>query len=1164
MQDPTSPFLSNDPLWFKDAIIYEVPVRAFADSDKDGIGDFRGLTEKLDYIQDLGVTAVWVLPFFPSPLRDDGYDISDYYSVNPIYGNLDDFREFLEAAHDRGIRVIIELIVNHTSDQHPWFQRARRAEPGTSARDFYVWSDTALKYPDVRIIFKDFETSNWTWDSVANAYYWHRFYAHQPDLNYDNLEVQKAIFDVMDFWLELGVDGLRLDAVPYLYERDGTNCENLAETHNILKKLRAHIDEHFPNRMLLAEANQWPEDAVAYYDKGDECHMNFHFPLMPRLFMSLQMEDSFPIIDILQQTPPIPDNCQWALFLRNHDELTLEMVSDEDRDYMYRVYAQDPQARINLGIRRRLAPLLGNDRRRIELLNALLMSLPGTPVLYYGDEVGMGDNFYLGDRHGVRTPMQWSADRNAGFSAANPQKLYAPVIVDPEYNYETINVEAQRSNPNSLWWWMKRLIATRSRFQAFGRGTFEFLHPENRKVLAFTRTYQGEHILVVVNLSRFVQTVELSLTGFAGMVPLEIFGQARFPEITDQNYFLSLSPYGFYWFTLEPVQAEVTLATPWLAPTVKVSGHWKNVFTKPESTIALAAILPDYLHTCPWFVGHARGIQVVTVVEVIECAILDPSLPAAPCHLLVMVTVDYVEGLPETYLLSLSYLNLEAGGEPPAQTVVQLRGRGVNGALLEALGQTDFLQIPLQAIAQKSRFKGLFGQVVAIQTSAFEELCGGLMTREQAAREQAAREQAARDQTPELASSLPARLLGGDHSNATVVYGDRLILKLFRRVEEGLNPDLELGLYLTRQAEKQSQSSPSQTYADARFSPIAGSLEYRRRGKETIVLGQLQRFVPDIRDAWSLSLDNLRDCFDRVLAMDVELSDIATAPTPAIAAQAEIPALAQEIMGTYLSTMALLGQRTAELHRTLTLEPENPAFAPESFSSFDQRSVYQSMRNAAGQCLIRLKKQLPTLPHELQPTAQTLLNHREVLMSRFKALLDLKMTSLRIRCHGDYHLRQVLYTGKDFILIDFEGDPLRPLSERRMKRSPLRDVAEMLQSIYCASQEALHKEVETGLIRPESLPLMEQWTQFFYTWTSAAFLKAYLSTATETPAETAFAAFLPKDAKELQVLLEAYLLEESISALGDALGSAPEQAGLLMRRSLQLLDAAKIAAYGPA
>ncbi|MFS8879362.1 maltose alpha-D-glucosyltransferase, partial [Synechococcus sp. H55.11] len=498
----TPTLLADDPLWYKDAVIYELHVRAFCDSNGDGIGDFPGLTSKLDYLQDLGVTAIWLLPFYPSPLRDDGYDIADYTNIHPNYGTLADFKVFIREAHRRGLRVITELVCNHTSDQHPWFQRARRAKPGTSARNFYVWSDTPDRYKDARIIFKDFETSNWTWDPVAQAYYWHRFYSHQPDLNFENPAVQRAVFKAMEFWLDLGVDGMRLDAIPYLYEAEGTNCENLPETHAFLKRLRKHMDEKYQGRMFLAEANQWPEDAVAYFGDGDECHMAFHFPVMPRLFMSVHLENRYPIIDIMRQTPPIPDNCQWAIFLRNHDELTLEMVTDEERDYMYRVYARDPQARINLGIRRRLAPLLGNHRRKIELMNGLLFSLPGTPVIYYGDEIGMGDNIYLGDRNGVRTPMQWSGDRNAGFSRANPQQLYLPVITDPEYHYETVNVETQSANQHSLLWWTKRLIALRKRYAAFGRGTLEFLYPENRKVLCFLRKTEDQILLAVFNLSR--------------------------------------------------------------------------------------------------------------------------------------------------------------------------------------------------------------------------------------------------------------------------------------------------------------------------------------------------------------------------------------------------------------------------------------------------------------------------------------------------------------------------------------------------------------------------------------------------------------------------------------------------------------------------------------
>ena len=502
---------SSDPLWYKDAIIYELHVRAFRDSNGDGMGDFRGLAEKLDYLQDLGVDTIWLLPFSPSPWKDDGYDIADYNDVHPAYGTVRDFQLFLREAHRRGLRVLTEVVINHTSDQHEWFQRARRSPPGSKYRDYYVWSDSPEKYKEARIIFKDFETSNWTWDPVAKAYYWHRFYSHQPDLNFDSPAVRQAVKDAAGFWFDMGVDAFRLDAIPYLYERENTNCENLPETHEFLKELRAYIDRKYPGRMLLAEANQWPDDSVAYFGDGNECHMCFHFPVMPRMFMAVRMEDRYPIIEILNQTPPIPANCQWAMFLRNHDELTLEMVTDEERDYMYRVYAHDRQARINLGIRRRLAPLLGNDRRRIELMNALLFSLPGTPVLYYGDEIGMGDNIYLGDRNGVRTPMQWSADRNAGFSNANPQRLYLPIISDPEYGSETINVESQQNNPNSLLWWTKRMIEQRKQYRAFGRGSIQFLHPDNRKVLAFVRQYENEQILVVANLSRYPQYAELDL-----------------------------------------------------------------------------------------------------------------------------------------------------------------------------------------------------------------------------------------------------------------------------------------------------------------------------------------------------------------------------------------------------------------------------------------------------------------------------------------------------------------------------------------------------------------------------------------------------------------------------------------------------------------------------
>src|SRR5580698_1733475 len=600
----------DDPLWYKDAVIYELRTRSFYDSNGDGIGDLGGLAAKLDYIKDLGVTAIWLLPLCPSPGKDDGYDIADYMDVHPDVGTLADLRNVISEARRRGIRVITELVMNHTSDQHPWFQRARRAPAGSPERDFYVWSDTPDRYREARIIFKDFEPSNWTWDRVANAYYWHRFFAHQPDLNFENPAVHAAMFEVVDFWFGLGIDGLRLDAVPYLYEEEGTNCENLPKTHGFLRELRAHIDGKWKNRMLLAEANQWPEDAAAYFGAGDECHMNFHFPIMPRMFMAIQMEDRFPIIDIMRQTPPVPAGCQWAMFLRNHDELTLEMVTDEERDYMYRAYASEPAMRINLGIRRRLAPLVGNDRRKMELLNGLLFALPGTPVLYYGDEIGMGDNVYLGDRNGVRTPMQWNSDRNAGFSRSNPQRLILPVVIDPEYRYEAVNVENQQQNPTSLLWWTKRLIALRKRFTCFGRGSIEFLSPDNPRVLAYVREHEGEAMLVVANLSRFTQHARLDLSKHKGKRPLELFGKSYFPSIDTDLYALAMGPHDFYWFELEPA-ADVHADDQVVAPTIECTSL-EALFFGGERSL-LDEVLPAFLETRPWFRSPLHPLGGATV-----------------------------------------------------------------------------------------------------------------------------------------------------------------------------------------------------------------------------------------------------------------------------------------------------------------------------------------------------------------------------------------------------------------------------------------------------------------------------------------------------------------------------------------------------------------------
>jgi len=597
-------------LWYKHAIIYEMHVRTFCDGNGDGVGDFIGASQKLEYLRDLGVTALWILPFYESPLRDDGYDIADYTSVHNTYGTLRDFKNFLNKAHQLGLKVITELVLNHTSDQHAWFQRSRRAKKGTRWRNFYVWSDTPDRYTEARIIFRDFESSNWSWDPVARAYYWHRFYSHQPDLNYDSPNVQKAMFGVVDFWLGMGVDGLRLDALPYLFEREGTNCENLPETFGFIKKIREFIDSKYEDRILLAEANQWPEDAAKYFGDGDVCHMAFNFPLMPRLFMAIQMENRFPIMDIIQQTPDIPENCQWALFLRNHDELTLEMVTEEERDYMYNVYAYNPLMRVNLGIRKRLAPLLGDDRKKIELMNSLLFSLPGIPIIYYGDEIGMGDNVYLGDRNGVRTPMQWSADRNAGFSGANSQRICLPVITDPEYHYETINVETEQSNPNSLLWFMKRMIDQRKNNAVFDEADMKFLYPVNPKILAFVRQSGGKKILIMANLSRFVQSTSLDLAEFRGAKPIELFGRTEMPPIREEKYFFTMSPYAYYWLELGSDAQDIEEAKV-EHPTLTIKGGIDYFLSSPSFKRAII----KHIKKRRWFASKEKRIKSIGIYE---------------------------------------------------------------------------------------------------------------------------------------------------------------------------------------------------------------------------------------------------------------------------------------------------------------------------------------------------------------------------------------------------------------------------------------------------------------------------------------------------------------------------------------------------------------------
>ena len=1069
--------LGKNPLWYKDAVIYELRVRSFYDSNGDGIGDFRGVASKLDYLQDLGITAIWLLPFYPSPLRDDGYDIADYTDVHTDCGTLADFEFLLAEAHRRGIRVITELVLNHTSDRHPWFKRAREAPAGSVERDFYVWSDSPEKYRETRIIFKDFEPSNWTWDPVAKAYFWHRFYGHQPDLNFENPAVQQALLDVVDFWLAKGVDGLRLDAVPYLYEAEGTNCENLPQTHTFLKQLRAHVDAKFQDRMLLAEANQWPEDAAAYFGDGDECHMNFHFPIMPRMFMAIHMEDRFPLLDILAQTPQIPANCQWALFLRNHDELTLEMVTDEERDYMYRAYANDTEMRINLGIRRRLAPLVGNDRRKIELLDGLLFSLPGTPVLYYGDEIGMGDNVFLGDRNGVRTPMQWSADRNAGFSRANPQRLILPITIDPEYHYEAYNVEAQQNNPNSLLWWTKRLMALRKRFTAFGRGSMELLTPANFRVLAFIRQFEDQTVLVVANLSRFVQYVELNLSAWKGTHPVELMGRTEFPPIGDLPYLLTLGGYAFYWFVLDPpgTRAESELAAQYTPPVLELPNV--EALLTEDGRMMLEDALPAFLYTRHWFAGRSRELASARVQDAIALGEL----------FIFTLRVEYSDRESADLVLPLAAVpEGRALAAPVVFGVVQTpQGKMV---LVDAREDGPSARGLLQAIAEQRR--GRTGDktgeaIVQVQATPYKPL--------------------------DLPDEEP-RNIGAHHAAAAIQYGDRYLLKAFRHLEEGISPELEVTRYLNKRA-------PGLT------PEIVGAIELGRGRTEPNTLAVLQAYVPNEGTAWTHAVEELRRFFERVLTRHREdQPPIIGSMSLLETARADVPAAVREVIGAYLELAAQLGRRTAELHQALASNVSEPAFAPEPYSTLDRRSKYQSMRNIVGKTLRQLRNNLGKLPAPLLPLGRVLTESQDRILAVFEPLLNQRLSSLRIRTHGDYHLEQVLYTGKDFVIIDFSGLSTETLAERRRKHSTLRDVAGMIRSFHFAAQISL---LDSSVIREEDRVLADPWAAAWQGWVSSVFLRAYLDA-------TQGAAFMTTP-EDLPLLLTTHILERAFTELRDEL-----------------------------
>jgi maltose alpha-D-glucosyltransferase / alpha-amylase len=1087
--------------WYKDAIIYEVHVRAFFDSVTDGIGDFGGLTQKLPYLEDLGVTAIWLLPFCPSPLKDDGYDISDYTDVHRSYGSLKDFQRFMREAKRRGLKVITELVLNHTSDQHLWFQRSRRAPPGSRWRDFYVWSDTSDKYRDARIIFKDFESSNWTWDPVAKAYFWHRFYSHQPDLNWENPEVRKAMFAALDFWFDLGVDGLRLDAVPYLFEREGTNCENLPETHTVLKELRKHVDEKYEGRMLLAEANQWPEDAVAYFGNGDECHMAFHFPIMPRLFMGLRMEDRHPITEILRITPPIPENCQWAMFLRNHDELTLEMVTDEERDYMYRTYAQDRGMRINLGIRRRLAPLLENDRRRIELMNALLLSLPGTPVLYYGDEIGMGDNIYLGDRNGVRTPMQWSPDRNAGFSRANPQKLYLPVNIDPEYHYEALNVETQNNNSHSLLWWMKRMIAQRKQHPAFGRGKMEILFPSNRKILAFVREFEGEKILVVANLSRFTQCAELDLSRHREAVPVEVFGRNRFPAVTEQPYLLSLGPHAFQWFHLQPrEQSQESFSVTARAEDIPILQVDAQEIFGSATRNAIARLLPLILRGRTWFAQKHRTIRQVRIHDVIP-------LPETMAHIL-LINLDYSDGEPELFTIPLSL----ATGEQ-ADTILReklhmvlARVKGLpdpQSILYGAVFDRQFNDAVLKAMLRRRRIKGENGDLVGTHTRAFREAWS------------------------RVRSNLEPQPPALDAHKIIVTLGQDFVFTLYREVEAGSNPDREIGEFLTNHTNF------------AHGVRMLGAIEYRvtqeDESEQVTTLGTLTNYVRNAADGWIYTLDHLGLFFERALAIgedDPRLKELISGTPFALSSQ-PVPRVINELLGGHAETAVLLGRCTAEMHIALSSQPEIPDFAPEPFTEFYRHSLYHGLLAQMNRSLDALRNHVEQLSGAAQEEARAVLEQHDTLRERFNVLRDMRISGMRTRHHGDYHLGNVLYTGSDFIIKNFDGDYTRPMSERRIKRSPIKDVASMVRSLHYVSHAVLFNHVPGIVTTQDADWRLERWAKAWYQWVSALFLRGYFETA-------GAAGCLPRTQPEIKALLDAYTLEKGLNEVEYELQHRPD------------------------
>jgi len=1093
--------MEEDPHWYKDAIIYELHVKAFCDSNGDGVGDFPGLIARLDYLQELGVNTLWLLPFYPSPMRDDGYDIADYHNVHPAYGEMADFRSFVDEAHRRGLRVITELVVNHTSDQHPWFQAARRAPAGSTKRDYYVWSDSDTAYAGTRIIFTDAEKSNWAWDDVAQAFYWHRFFSHQPDLNFANPHVFKALMRAMRFWFDAGVDGMRLDAVPYLCEREGTSNENLPETHAVIRRMRAELDRHYTDRMFLAEANQWPEDVREYFGDGDECHMAYHFPLMPRMYMAIAQEDRHPIVEIMEQTPDIPDGCQWAVFLRNHDELTLEMVTDRERDYLYQTFASDPKARLNLGIRRRLAPLFDNDRHCIELMNLLLVTMPGSPILYYGDEIGMGDNIELGDRNGVRTPMQWNGGPNGGFSTAAADQLYLQPIDDPVYGFGAVNVEAQHRNPSSLLNWTRRLIAMRKANRAFGRGTLRFLRPGNRKILAYLREYEGETILCVANLSRAPQAVELDLSAFRERVPVELMGRSRFPPIGDLPYLLTLGGLGFYAFRLAadveaPAWHEERPVPPDLPVLVLVDTGWRTLFTKVEpgegvSELMLRRareqlehqIVPRYFRAQPWFVDREAA------VEKFEFGAMHEWSPESGSWLLATIRVTLMDSSVQRFAVPLALAWEDTEEDRLATllhaTLAKVRRHDRVGVLFDAFWDDRFCCALVAAMERGETLAFDQGALRFRATSAYPGFV-----------------------CPDSASAIIRSV--SDHGRLRVNLDDQLVLKGYRWLAETTHPELEMSRFLT------------ETAKFPHVPQLAGTVEYVAAPGPHSTLAILERYAPNQGDARTYTLGYLERFLD----------GYHRSPEPTTA----------ERHSAYVRLMKVLGQRTAEFHRALALPDEAGDFGMAPIEPHDVLEWVNRSRHDMERMFERLEQALPDLPDTTWPVARRLVAARPRLYRRIIRAAGVRFDAMKLRCHGNYHLGQVWLMKNDCLIANYGGAPGRSWPERRRKQAPLRDVATMLLSLGEAGATALGHaaadSTETGAVLQRQIDKWEALAR-------SAFLRSYRR------AMAGYSAY-PADTAAAEALLTLFLAEKAVADVSDALAQHAPGTGAALRRALQV------------